>query len=131
MDMMTSKSLKINKNAFTLVISSMNVLYSKILAIANQMISGALENRKTNLKEYYVLCARLFLIDTFLWGAMFSKEDEIFYQDIKTSEVWKEILKRHTEIKIDKDVKLMKSHEKFTVGVCTGLAGISKGSTYD
>ena len=25
----------------------------------------------------------------------------------------------------------MKSHEKFTVGVCTGLAGISKGSTYD
>ena len=25
----------------------------------------------------------------------------------------------------------MKSHEKFTTGVCTGLAGISKGSTYD
>lgn len=24
----------------------------------------------------------------------------------------------------------MKSHEKFTEGVCTGLAGISKGSTY-
>ena len=99
--------------------------------MANQIISGTLENRKTNLKEYYVLCARLFLIDTFLWGAMFSREDEIFYQDIKTSEVWKEILKRHQEIKIDKDLKLMKSHEKFTVGVCTGLAGISKGSTYD
>jgi hypothetical protein len=35
------------------------------------------------------MCAKLFLIDTLLWGAMFSKEDEIFYQDTEKSEVWK------------------------------------------
>ena len=71
--MMASKELIVNKNAFTLVISSMNVLYHKILKLADEIIKGTIENRKTNLKEYYVLCARLFLIDTFLWGAMFSK----------------------------------------------------------
>lgn len=86
--LLQDNKLVINTNAFTLVISSMNVLYKKILDIGHKIIDGALENRKTNLKEYYVLCARLFLIDIFLWGAMFSKHDEIFYQDVKKSEVW-------------------------------------------
>jgi hypothetical protein len=108
--MIRDKQLKVNTNAFTLVIESINFLYKKILPLADQIVNGQISNRKKNLKEYYIICARLFLIDTFLWGAMFSNHDEIFYQDIATSEMWKQILARHQEIKLDFDLKLMKSH---------------------
>lgn len=88
----------------------MNVLYNRILKHGNTIIK--VQNTKRKLKEYYILCAKLYLIDTFLWGAMFSKEDEIYYQK-EDSEAWREILKRHQEVIIDEDIKLMKSHKKF------------------
>ena len=74
-----------NINAFTLVIKSVNHLYKNIQEIANLLIEGQIKNRKMNLKYYYISCAKLFLIDTFLWGAIFSDHDEIFYQDMDTS----------------------------------------------
>lgn len=88
----------------------MNVLYNRILKHGDTIIK--VQNTKRKLKEYYILCAKLYLIDTFLWGAMFSKEDEIYYQK-EDSEAWREILKRHQEVIIDEDIKLMKSHKKF------------------
>ena len=92
---LNSDTFEPNLNAFTLVITSVNHLYSKMNEWADGITNGQLKNRKMNFKYYYIACAKLFLIDTFLWGAMFSDKDEIFYQDVQQSQQWQEIMARH------------------------------------
>lgn len=38
-----------------------------------------LGNNETALKLFYTDCARLFYIDIFIWGAMFARQDDIYY----------------------------------------------------
>lgn len=77
--MFEQEGFQINLNAFTLVVHSMNGLYKNIIKDMKGLIDGEIVTRKSNLKTVYILCARLYLIDRFLWGAIFADHNEIFY----------------------------------------------------
>ena len=79
-DNFEKQNLKVNLNAVTLLIVCVNQVYTNILSMGDELIQAKLENRKRNHKKFYISCAKLYHMDSFLWSAMHTNHDDIFYR---------------------------------------------------
>jgi hypothetical protein len=66
-------------------------------------------NNRLNLKAFYVSCARLYLIDRILWGAVFASKEAIFYTRVEDDPRWQAIAERREEVVLNEDIALITS----------------------
>lgn len=85
---MDDPNFELNLNAFTLVVRNMNNMYEKIMNVVDSILDDKTKNKKENLQIFYASCARLYLIDRFLFSSAFAERDAMFYKSSEEDPRW-------------------------------------------
>lgn len=66
--------------ALTICLQTFNKIYRQVIDHGMGMLIQPVKMTINNLQQYYIYCSKLYFLDKFIWSAMFTEHDEIFYR---------------------------------------------------
>lgn len=86
-EMLASGDVEVNRHSLTLVVKAYVKMYEKAIAQGAKLTAKEIPNTKHNLKQFYALSAKLYLIDSSFWLAIFANKEDLFWKP-KTDPCW-------------------------------------------
>lgn len=91
-EMLENKTVHPNIYAVTLVLRTMQNIYNRTISLGQALLNGArklgkfqVANTKSALKQFYIISAKLYMVDFFLFAAFFQSPNDLFYKPIESN----------------------------------------------
>eukprot|EP00347_Sterkiella_histriomuscorum_P001768 403370757 len=121
---------KINRNAVTLVFSSIVKIFEILLNQCREALNCKQELPSRVIKRIYVTSAKTYVSDLVVYSAMLASHQDIFYQDPCSSD-WQTIVKIYDQHVYPDHQKVVKAYQNFFQFVALGNALMSKNNKND